>query len=60
MAKGSSQESEMIFNSIFYCPSCTDGGDLFVKDTDAYFKEKSYNYYCKKCKATFNIKEIEE
>jgi len=51
-------ESELIFNSIYYCPHCTGGGQLFVDNNKAYFDQKDYNYYCKKCKRTFKIEEI--
>jgi len=52
-------ESKLMFNSMFYCPSCTGGGDLFVADTEAYLDHRDYVYYCKKCKKTFQIKEIQ-
>ena len=51
-------EEQMMFNSRYYCPSCTGGGDLFVKDTEAYLNhEEHLEYYCKKCKRTFLIDE---
>jgi len=53
------KEQDIVFNSRFYCPSCTGGGDLFVKDTNAYFNKNPYDYYCKKCKGTFKIEEIQ-
>jgi len=51
-------ESEMSFNSVYYCPDCTDGGKLMVKDDDKYFKGKPYTYYCLKCKTEFKIERI--
>ena len=48
----------MSFNSVYYCPDCTDGGKLMVKDDDKYFKGKPYTYYCLKCKTEFKIERI--
>lgn len=51
-------EDQLLYNSRYYCPACTGGGDLFVKDTKAYFNhEEPLDYYCKRCKRTFTIDE---
>lgn len=60
------KEKDMVFSSCYYCPNCTGGGQLFVKDTEAYMKQAkkkkfdNYDYYCKECKSTFNIIEKRE
>ena len=53
-------EDSMIINSVYYCPNCTGGGDLFVKNTQDYFDKKPVTYYCKQCKRTFKIEDVLE
>jgi len=51
-------EDQLAFHSTHYCPDCTGGGDLYVKNTKKYMAGIPPEYYCKKCKASFIIERI--
>lgn len=48
-------DESLIYNSRFYCPCCTGGGDLYVKNTLEYSVGEKPIYFCKKCNRTFKI-----